>query len=252
MTKRRKKSPVEPEYMEPAMCSTDLRREILQRVPFFAMLPPDAIEQINLRFRERGFAEGEPIFYAGDPAARLYVVATGKVKLMRHTLAGQDVLLDILTAGEFFGSLSLLGNEVYPDSAIAQTTVCALSVGAEAFRAILVDYPAVALAVLDITAARLREAHEAIRQISAHSVEQRIAYTLLKLAEKLGEPREEGLLIQMPLSREDLANMAGSTTESASRIVSQFQREGLIVTGRQWIAITDQGRLRELASAGAD
>jgi CRP-like cAMP-binding protein len=234
--------------MESAMCSTELRQEILGGVPFFAMLPASAIEQINRRFREQGFNEGEPIFYAGNPAAHLYVVATGKVKLMRHTLAGQDVLLDILTTGEFFGRLSVLNGETYPDTAIAQTAVCALSVGAEEFRAILTDYPSAALAVLDITAARLREAQEMIRQISAYSVEHRIAHTLLKLADKLGEPQDVGLLIQMPLSREDLANMAGSTTESASRIVSQFQRDGLIATGRQWIAITDQDRLRQLAS----
>lgn len=245
----RRKSPVEPEAIEPHMCSVGLRLEILHHVPFFASLPHDAIEQINTRFRDQGFIEEEPIFYAGDPAARLYVVASGKVKLMRHTLAGQDVLLEILAEGDFFGSLSVLGDDVYPDTAIAQTTVCALSIGAEDFRTIMAQYPAVALAVLDITAARLREAHEAIRQISAHSAEQRIAYTLLKLADKLGEPQDVGLLIQMPLSREDIASMVGSTPETASRILSAFQKEGLIHTGRQWVAITDRDRLQEIAAA---
>lgn len=245
----RRKSPVEPETIEPHMCSIDLRLQILQRVPFFAMLPSEAIEQINARFRDQGFAEEEPIFYAGDSAARLYVVASGKVKLMRHTLTGQDVLLEILAEGDFFGSLFMLGDDTYPDTAVAQTTVCALGIDAEDFRAIMTQNPAVALAVLDITAARLREAHEAIRQISAYSTEQRIAYTLLKLAEKLGEQQDVGLLIQMPLSREDIAGMVGSTPETASRILSAFQKEGLIETGRQWVAITDRDRLREIAAA---
>lgn len=248
---RRRKSPVESEPIEAHMCSIDLRLELLQQVPFFAMLPAAAIKQINARFREQGFTEEQPIFHAGDPAARLYVVAAGKVKLMRHTLTGQDVLLEILAKGDFFGSLSVLGDETYPDSAIAQTTVCALGVDAEDFRAIMSQHPAVALAVLDITAARLRDAHEAIRQISAHSAEQRIAYTLLKLGEKLGEQQEVGLLIQMPLSREDLAGMVGSTPETASRVLSQFQKAGLIETGRQWVAILDQDRLQQLSASGS-
>ena len=70
---------------------------------------------------------------------------------------------------------------------------------------------------------------------------------LLKLAEKLGEVSNEVVLIQMPLSRVDLAQMTGTTTETASRIVSQFQKEGLVRTGRQWIAITDMTRLEKIA-----
>jgi CRP-like cAMP-binding protein len=213
------------------------------------MLSKGEIEEINASFRELGFDEREPIYQAGAPAARLYVVASGIVKVMRHTLAGQDILLDILPPGEFFGSLSLSEAEVYQDSTIAHTPTCTLSVSRDEFRSILVRYPAATLSVLDITTARLHEAHETIRQISAHSVEERIAYTLLKLAERLGEPRDVGLLIQMPVSREDLANMVGSATESASRVISQFQKAGLVDTGRQWIAITDQRRLREMVDA---
>lgn len=248
MTKHRKKSPVELTSVAPHLCSIDLRMTILRHLPFFAMLPMEAIREINTQFREQGFDAEEPILYAGAPARRLYVVASGIVRMMRHTLFGQDVLLDILTPGEFFGSMSLSGEEAYADTVIAHTATCTLSVSKEDFRAILIQYPTAALAVLDITAARLHDAHEAIRQISAHSVEKRIAYALLKLAEKLGQPRDMGVLIQMPLSREDLAGMVGSTTESASRIVSQFQKDGLIETGRQWVAITDHSRLRAIAA----
>src|SRR5690606_24546395 len=120
-----------------------------------------------------------PIYYAGDPAARLYVVATGKVKQMRHSLTGQDVLLDILSEGDFFGSLSILGDETYPDTVLAQTGICVLSIDSEGFREILQAYPPVALEVLNITGQRLRGAQEAVHQLSAYSVEQRLAYTLL-------------------------------------------------------------------------
>lgn len=244
----RRKVPLELEEVEPHACSVGMRLEILGRVPFFASLSPEELAQVNTLFREKGFEPGEVIYYAGDEAARLYVVASGKVKLVSHTLAGRDVLLDLLTPGEFFGSLSTLGEAVYADTAQAQTAVCVLGIGAEAFRSILDSSPAVALRVLDVMAGRLREAQERIRQLSAHSVERRLAYTLLKLAEKFGQLKEMGLLIQVPLSRDDLAEMAGTTTETASRVMSQFQKGGLIHSGRGWVAVTDQEGLEAAAA----
>jgi CRP-like cAMP-binding protein len=245
----RRKSPLTPEAFEPEQCSVELRLDILARVPFFASLSGEEMAGVNRLFREQGNTPGETIYLAGDPATRLYVVASGKVKLIRHTLSGQDVLLDVLTPGEFFGSLAALGDDVYPDTAQAQTAACVLGIGADEFRAILRAYPAVAVAVLDMVAGRLTAAHEMVRQLSAHSVERRIAYTLLKLAEKLGEERDVGLLIQMPLSREDLAGMTGTTLETASRVMSLFQKGGLVRSGRGWVAIADGAGLRAVAES---
>jgi CRP-like cAMP-binding protein len=236
----RRSTPLKLEDIEPQMCTIHTRLDILSRVPFFSDLSSQALAEVNQLFHEHGYEPGQPIYYAGDPAARLYVVAVGKVKLLQHTLSGQDVLLDILTPGEFFGSLSVLGDETYPETALAQTMSCILAIAASDFQAILRRYPSVTVTALETVARRLKAAHEMIRQLSAHSVEHRIAAALLKLAEKLGEPQSEGLLIQMPLSRQDLAELTGTTVESASRVMSQFQKEGLIHTGRQWVAIADK------------
>jgi CRP-like cAMP-binding protein len=244
----RRSTPVRPEEIEPQMCTLDLRLKILAQVPFFAGLSSEDISQVNRLFHDEGYTPGEAIYSAGAPAMQLYVVATGKVKLIRHTLGGQDVLLDILTAGEFFGTLALLGEEIYPDTAQAQTVCCVLSVAAQNFQVILQRYPPVAVSALNIVAQRLKSAYETIRQLSAQPIEQRLAAALLKLAEKLGEPHAEGLLIQAPLSRQDLADMTGTTLETASRILSQFQKEGLIRSGRQWVAIADQAGLSAIAS----
>lgn len=243
----RRTSPIDQEHIQPEMCSVDVRLQILGRAPFFKGLSADQVAEINRLFRDQGYQADETIYYAGDPAERLYVVAAGKVKLIRHTSRGKDVLLDILTPGEFFGSLSTLGSDEYPETAQAQTTSCILSIGSEQFRIILDSYPIVALQVLDTVSARLRESQEMVRQVSAHSVERRIAYTLLKLGEKFGVEQEMGLLIQAPLSRDDLAQMTGATTETTSRVISQFQRSGMIRSGRQWIAITDRQGLEAIA-----
>jgi len=244
----RRSTPLKPEDIEPHMCTIHARLDILSRVPFFADLSSEAVAGVNQLFHDYGYEPGQPIYYAGDPAIRLYVVAVGKVKLLQHTLSGQDVLLDILTPGEFFGSLSVLGDEAYPDTALAQTTACILAIAADDFQAILRRYPSVTVTALETVTRRLKAAHEMIRQLSAHSVEHRIAAALLKLAEKLGEPRPEGLLIQMPLSRQELAEMTGTTVETASRVMSQFQKAGLIRTGRQWVALADKLRLAAIVA----
>lgn len=233
------------------MCSEDLRLRILSRVPFFTGLKHEDLEQINRLFRERGYSPAETICLAGDPAEKLFVVADGRVKLLRHSLSGKNVLLDMLTPGEFFGSVSTLGDEVYPHTAEAQTQSCVLTIEANDFREILGMYPQAALKVVDIMAERLRTAHERVRQLSALSVEGRIANILLVLSKKFGTSSDVGLLIQSPLRRDDLAAMSGTTTETASRVMSQFQKDGLIQTGRQWVSILDPQALERIAETEA-
>lgn len=245
----RRQTPLAAHDIDPQTCSIDLRLDILRRTPFFAALSLEELAQVNQVFHEHGYEPGETVYAAGTPAEWLCVVATGKVKIVRPTPQGQNVLLDIVTPGEFFGSLSVLGDRQYGDSAEAQTMCCVLSVAAPDFQAILQRYPPVTLAVLDLVAARLAEAHELVEQNSSQSVERRIAAVLLKLGEKLGEQREGDLLIQMPLSRQDLAEMAGTTIETASRVMSRFRKDGLVRSGRRWVALVDRERLAAIANA---
>ena len=243
----RKQNPLRVDRIEPQQCSDDRRLEVLSRTPFFAGLNRAELTRINGFFQEEGYEAGETIYFTGDPARRLYVVAAGKVKVTRHSLSGQDVVLAILTPGDFFGSLSILGDAAYADTVQAQTQVCVLGVDAQAFQTILLNHPAAAVAALQETAQRLQAAHETIRQLSALPVERRIAAILLALGHKLGEKSSEGLLLQVPLSRQELADMAGATVETASRVISKLEQGGMVRSGRQWIAITDSERLAALA-----
>ena len=152
----RKGSPLKQEHVQPHQCSIGRRLEILGGTPFFAGLRHEELAGVNGAFHEVGYAANESIYYAGAAADHLFVVAAGKIKLTRHSLSGQDVLLEILAPGDFFGTLALLGDAGYPDTAEALTPVCVLRVDAQAFQAILLRYPAVAVAVLQETAARLQ------------------------------------------------------------------------------------------------
>jgi CRP/FNR family transcriptional regulator, nitrogen oxide reductase regulator len=244
---RRRKTPIETTDIEPEICTIHLRLKILGQPPFFKGLPDEAISEINTLFRAEGFATGEFIYFAGDPTVKLYVVAEGKVKLLRHAPTGQEIILDLLLPGEFFGSLPILGEITHTDTAQAHTAGCVLIITGDDFQKILQQYPSVSLTLLEIVSARLLEAREVIHQLSASPVESRLATTLLKLANKLGKEQNNALLIQLPLSRQDLADMTGATVETISRIMSQFRKQKLIASGRRWVAITDCDRLKEIA-----
>ena len=116
----RRKTPLQTAFTEVHQCSVEVRLAILGKVPFFQDLSQADLAVINLYFRQVGFAANEPVCYAGDPAENMFIVADGRVKLLHDTQAGKEVVLDLLTRGEFFGSLSILGEDVYPDTAIAQ------------------------------------------------------------------------------------------------------------------------------------
>jgi len=252
MTQRgRRHTPLDRDRVPASACTPEHRHQILRRVPFFQDLDDTAIAAINARFRAFAYDADEAIYRSGQSASELHVVADGHVRLVRYAQDGRKVVLDVLALGEFFGGLSLLGDTEYTDIAEAQTDCCVLGIRAAEFRDTLHQFPSVALHVLDYTSERLRAAHETIEGLSAHSVEERIAALLLRLGDKLGEESPEGRLIQMPLSRRDIASMTGTTPETASRILSDFREADLIDSGRQWIALRDVERLMDVAHGRA-
>jgi CRP-like cAMP-binding protein len=243
----KKHSPLEIKTAEAHTCTVAVRLRILKALPFFQGLPPGDFDWINSLFHEKDFKVDEVICLSGEPAERLFVVADGRVRLLQHSLTGKDILLDLLTPGEFFGALSGLGNEVYPDTAQAHSPCCILVISREAFQQILTRHPVVALKVIYIMAKRLELANQRVHQLSDLTVEARIASLLLRLSAKFGKRHKVGTLLQVPLSRDDLAGMAGTTTESASRAMSRFQKAGLIRAGRGWVAVTDRPGLEAIA-----
>ena len=243
----RPKSPVRLDWVDPAVCSLEYRLKIIGRLPFFKHLPGDAISKINTFFKDRDVAANERVYFEGDEAMHLYLIAMGKVKLMRTASTGREVLLDILHGGEYFGSLSIFGERFHEETAVAQTDCCILQVSKDDFECILAEYPDVMRKVLEVVSQRLAESQEIIKQLSTYTAEQRIASALLRLAHKLGETRGPGVLIQMPFSRQELAAMTASTTETVSRVMSRFAEEGWIKSGRKWVTITNLKRLEELA-----
>jgi CRP-like cAMP-binding protein len=245
---QKRSTPLEASSIEKHHCTVDVRMEKLGMVPFFQGLDREAMQQINKKFNASHFGAGQPIFFEGEKATLLRVVVYGALKLIRHAEDGKEVLVDMLKPGEYFGSLNELGENSYSETAITQSDACILSIGNREFRSVLNAHPSVTVDVLDITMERLNSARQQIHHLATLSVEKRIAHILVKLCEKFGEESRVGILLQLPLSRKELADMAGTSTETASRIMSRFQQDGLITSGRQWVAINDMDALSAVVS----
>lgn len=259
---RRRHVPLRTTCAQPHACPAPVRREVLSRVPLFAGLSPEDLLTLDARMTALAWAEGDPLYQAGDPAEHLYVLAVGRAKVLRTAATGQDVVVDLLAPGDLAGPLGAGGLHdgtggppgasdppIHTETVVSLSTVCALRIGLAEFRAVLEEHPAVALRVLDATLGLLAEARAEVVRQSTADVAQRVAATLLRLDARFGQERAAGgTLLQLPLSRADLAGMTGSTPESVSRVMSRLRLEGVLETGRRWTAIRDHDRLAVVAA----
>ena len=242
-----RRTPLSTPESDPRACSTGARVNALHRVSFFAHLDHEALHRVDGHASMRGMDADEWVYFAGHPAERLYVVATGAVKLTSMTSDGTTVLLDVLGTGSFLGTLPMLGGETYGESAWALTPGCLLSFTAGGFDAVLREHPSVAREALTAVGARLRDAQERIQRTAAASASVRVASTLLVLAERLGVPDGARVLIDAPLAREDLASLAGCASETVSRSLAKWSRDGIVESGRRWVALRRPDRLADIA-----
>lgn len=244
----KRETPLSDPSLENHHCSVDLRLEKLGMVPFFQDLSEEELREVNKKFTANHYHRGETIYRQGDSSTMLRVVVAGNVKLVSHTLEGESVLLEMLQPGDFFGNPAAGNKDVYNETAETQTDACILSIRLGDFRDIMNRFASVAMSVLNITTDRLRESRQRIRHLSTLSVRKRLAHILVTLVNKFGEENRHGQLIQLPLSRRDLADMAGTSTETTSRIMSQFQDDNLIASGRQWVAVKDKPELLRISA----
>lgn len=244
----RRRTPLRSTCAQPHHCPRPVRMRVLAQVPYLAGLTDAELDAVDRRLVSLSWAEGDPLYRAGDPADHLYVLAAGRVKVTHPRPDGGEVITDLLVPGDLLGTLTTLGDATYPESAWALTTTCALRMDVATFRDVLAEHPAVALRVLDDVAGRLAAARDGAARAASGTVEQRVAGVLLRLADRLGQDRHDGgTLLELPLTRADLAAMTGSTPESVSRVMSRWRREGTVASGRRWTSVLDRGRLEEIA-----
>lgn len=242
MTAVRRTVPLRSTCSQPHPCPSAMRLTILGQIPIFQDLSAAELAVLAERMLSLSWAPGDALFTAGEPAAHVFVLAAGQAKAFRSTLAGQPTSLDFLGPGDVLGGLTALDAGHYAETAVALVTTCALRLEVRAFRELLLAHPPVALRVLDDVTDRLHLARSMEAEQASVTVITRVAATLLRLADKFGVPGEVAgtTLIQLPLTRTDLAAMTGTSAESVSRSMSGLRRDGLIDSGRRWTAVLDR------------
>ena len=245
----RRRTPLRSTCGHPHPCPKPLRMRILAQIPIFADLTAEQLERIDDRLVSLAWSEGESLYTAGEPADHLYVIAAGSVRAAHTTADGQQTAVRMLGPGELFGAIDPIA-AVHSESVEALVTTCVLQMDVTDFREVLTEHPRVALRVLDDVAARLAAARAEANERASSSVAQRVANALLRLADSFGQQGGSGAgtLIQLPLSRTDLAGMTGSTPESVSRAMSRLRARGIIDSGRRWTSILDREALAEIAA----
>jgi CRP/FNR family transcriptional regulator len=185
---------------------------------------------------ERNFVPDEFIFWDGDSPDWFYIIAEGKVKVIKHSSLGKEFIIAFFGPGEMFGEIAVFENKPYPASAQAVAETKVLGIKREAFLSFLAHRPQVALRIINILGGRLRDAQGRLKDLAGERVEQRLAGILLMLSSKLGS--------SLPFTRQEIADMAGTTTETAIRFMSRLRDGGIIRSARGKIIILDETKLR--------
>ena len=198
-------------------------------------------DQCHMAYAERG----EIIWLSGAPSLNFAIVGAGFVKMTRTTPQGAEVAIELLGPGQCLGLLVAIEGREFPLSAIAVTNTWYVKIPTRAFMDLYNKNINLRDHILRGLAPRLRKAHDMMARMSTGRVEQRIAAVLLILADSYGEPTKDGLRIAVPLTRQDLSEMAGTTVETSIRVMSRLQKEGIISTDKQLISILDADSLSE-------
>jgi CRP-like cAMP-binding protein len=210
---------------------------IAQKASLFREIDLEGIEEIVKMSQMRNRSGGEFFFLEDDPADTAYMLIEGKVKLTQSTLDGQQIILGYLVPGRVYGIIAVLKKVTYPVTAEAVGLCSALAWDQKTLNVMMDHYPRIAVNSLHIMAGQIREFQNRVRDLSTKRVETRIARTILRLARQSGKQIAEGVLIDLPLSRQDLAEMSGTTLYTASRVIREWEKQELVQSQRQRIVI---------------
>ena len=215
------------------------RAEILKQSLIFCSLNNDELSELSKLAIERNFRTDEFVFWEGDDPGYFYIVVEGRVKVIKHSSSGKEFIIAFFDSGEMFGEVAVFEGKPYPASAQVVTDTKILGIKKEDFLAFLSTRPQVALSIINVLGGRLRDAQGRLKDLAGERAEQRLARTLLMLSSKLGPT--------LPFTRQEIADMAGTTTETAIRITSQLKDRGIISSVRGKIIILDETKLRLLS-----
>ncbi|MFO8073479.1 MAG: Crp/Fnr family transcriptional regulator [Polyangia bacterium] len=215
----------------------------------FSEVPDDRLARTAAETTETSFDRHALVWNEGDTCRYLYFVVSGRVKIIKHSETGKDVIIEIYGPRDAIGETSTLVGGSYTTAAVCLSQTHLLCVPRAQILDLLATVPGMALRSLRGMAGRQRMLMQKIKELAAGGVEYRIAHLLLKLADRVGEePDEDGITIPIVLSRQDIADLVGTTVETAIRVMSRWRKMGIVTNDKRGILIRDRETLEDLAS----
>lgn len=187
------------------------------------------------------------IFREGDPALTFLAIVEGRVKVFKAAPGGKEIILEIFGSGEQLGTVAVYESRDLPASALALEDTECLAIDRTEFFALLEQHPAVVRALLSGLTLRLVELTRRLAELTAGRVEARFARLFLKLATEIGKPDRGGVFVAMPLTRQELADLTGTTIETAIRTMSRWQKDDVLRTEKDGFVIVDRASLQAAA-----
>lgn len=209
----------------------------LKKSELFASLKDEELRNISKLFEEVSYKNNETIFAEGDPSDKFYLVAEGSVKVLKHTVVGKDIILEMMSPGDIFGGVAVLDRKPFPASAQAMESTKVIMISRLNLIKIMEEYPVLKLEIVKHFSDKLRDAHEMLKNIATERVEKRVASLLLKLSEKVGIKDRDYTIIDFPLTRQEISEMVGTTVETCIRTMSKLQKIGIVKSSNSRISI---------------
>jgi CRP/FNR family transcriptional regulator len=205
------------------------KSEAISRVPFFTGFSAKDIANIEPYFLEYSFNRNQFLFWEGDPATKMYVIKSGRVKLLKTSASGKDMVLEVMVPGQICGGGALFADQHRNGAQAVEPTVT-FGLSRESYEQLLKKYPEIAWGIIKYLGSKLMDAHDVIISLVSSKVESRIASVIVRLCENHGTQTKDGILINIRLTRRDMADIVGSTVETTIRTISKFRKMGLLTT----------------------
>jgi CRP/FNR family cyclic AMP-dependent transcriptional regulator len=207
----------------------------LKSVPMFAALPPDQLRGLVAMFMRRSAPRGTTVLHEGGPSDCLYIVMSGRLKVMMGEADGKETILSILGAGEFFGEMGLIDDNPRSASVVAIEACELLMLTRRDFRKCLVENAELAMAVMRVLVRRLREADRKIGSLAMLDVYGRVARLLLDMSQSVNGQR----VVTKRITKQDIAKMVGASREMVSKVMKDLQTSGYIEVQGSTIVLRD-------------
>jgi CRP/FNR family transcriptional regulator, cyclic AMP receptor protein len=229
------------------MTTAKSKTTLLRTVPAFARLSDEQLGLLATSVGSQSFVRGEVVFHQGSNGSVLYIVVAGQVRIYTTSEAGQELTLDLMRPGDFFGELALLDGLPRSASAQAMHATTALTLHRAAFLHTINTCPPIAASILEVMAARLRQSTAYAEQLAGLTAAQRVVRQLVALAARYGVREDNGTRIALRLTQDDLASLAGTTRETVNRVLAVLREQGLIRAERTQVWVLSITELRAAA-----